>query len=402
MDVPITTNTPTPERPSHTKRVLGMVQNAESRLRWIEPALAGLLFFLSLAGLSNSGPWAWLLSLAVCVGAATASWYPRIAALTTTAALVGFLFLPGQAVSVAGIGLFINVFSLMRQQVAERIPLIGLLFGAGFLAMVMHASQGTRDALISSTLMGILLALSIGSGHVWRVKEDQLTTTKEAAQKQVTELRTALARDLHDTVAQTLSNAAMRAHMTALDDDLSPEHRDQLNRIASDCSTASQDLRQLLATLRDLDRNPPSMTGGLASAASLSEVVKQQTQRLWDQDFRVDCALDLVEPITATRAETLSSLTVEAVNNMLKHAKPGTSCHIHVRSDEHKIVAIYANETQQRRSHRNRLGLVGMRERVKLLDGSLDITNDDGWWVLEVVLPQAFRPATSPVPPTDE
>lgn len=378
-------------------------ESSERRSRWLEPILAALLFSLSVVVQFEPLPWAWALSFVICVSAALAATYPRGAALVTIAALLGFLFLPGLSVSIAGLGLFVNVFALARNRIPESVPLIASLVGAGCLTMVIHSSQGIEDAVTSGALLLVFLALSVGSGYLWSGSERRLQHAAEEADRQLSELRTQLARDLHDTVAQTLSNAAMRAHMAGLDDTLSCNQRKQLNLIASDCSTAAQDLRQLLGTLRDLDRNPPSTTGGLADVDTVTRTVKEQAERLEQENFKVDYTLRLDEPVGATRAEALSRLTVEAVNNMIKHGKPEGRCRLMLESDEHRILAVYANESPHRPVRRNRLGLVGMQERVLMLEGSLDVMYKDGWWVLEVVLPQSFYAATQlETPPGQE
>lgn len=355
---------------------------------WLEPILAVFVFMVAAINEERHSPWQWALMLAVCGGAALSASRPKTAAVITGMGLLGFLLLPPSEVSVAGVALFVNVFSLTRRQVERRWILIPLLLLAGYLSMVQHYAVNLEQSLSSIVVLIVLATASIGGGYLWRLGEQRIAKAQQDADEYAAELRRSLARDLHDTVAHTISNAAMRAHMVGLDPDATPAIRLQLEQIATDCSTAAQDLRQLLSALRDLEGTSTSSTGPLADAQSLALVVEEQTERLRVAGLIVDCEVDLAAPVRASRAGAMSMIVVEATNNMLKHAPPAGHCRISMTSDPNKLSAEFGNQlTPGHKASTRGLGLIGIRERTNLLNGSCAFGERDGWWLVEVLLP---------------
>lgn len=366
--------------------------------RWVEPALALLIFAIIALSEGPRAPIQWALALLVCGGAALAGFRPRTAAFVTGVALLGFLTLPVSSMTSVGIAVFVNIFALTRHRPRGWLWLIGLLLAVVYWVMVVHFSLSTSDTASSLVVLAVLLAISGGGGLLWRIGEQRVVSVREAAEEEVVLLRRSLARDLHDTVAHTISNAAMRAHMAGLDPTITPALRIEFEQIATDCSTAAQDLRQLLTALRDLDGTSTSSTGPLADVRSLGRVVEEQTDRLRRAGFTVESRVDLTAPVRASRAGAMSMIVVEAVNNMLKHARPSGICEISIHSDASKLAADFRNQMDAQHPPSRGLGLIGIRERANLLNGSCAYGERDGWWLVEVLLPLGNESLTGEVP----
>ncbi len=347
------------------------------------------MLVLTIIALSEGprGPIQWALSFLVCGGAALAGFMPRAAAFVTGVSLLGFLSLPASSMTSVGIAVFVNIFALTRRQPRGWLWLIGWLLAVVYWVMVVHFSHSASDTVSSLVVLAVLLAISVGGGLLWRVGEQRVAKAKAAAEEQVLQLRRGLARDLHDTVAHTISNAAMRAHMAGLDPYITPTLRLELEHIATDCSTAAQDLRQLLAALRDLDGTSTSSTGPLADAQSLKRVVEEQTDRLRQAGFTVESHVELTAPVRASRASAMSMIVVEVVNNMLKHATPSSTCELSIHSNPDRLAAEFRNPVQRQQASSRGLGLIGIRERANLLNGSCSFGEKDGWWLMEILLP---------------
>lgn len=384
-----------PDRPRTHARTIDhytppMAERAADRGRWIEPFLA--LIFAVFMGVT--GPWSRpeliLVDAAICISAALSGRFPRIAAIVGGAALMSYLLVPGTDVTTAGLALFLNIFAAFRRGIPERLPITIILTALIYFALVRHA-YGNSDVEPGATaVLVVFLAVAIGAGHGWHQAQLRLATERQSAEEKVLDLRTSLARDLHDTVAQTLSHAAMRANMAAMHPEATPELSRQLELIAADCGSASQDLRQLLQTLREQDTVQGPSVGPLADSLTLRETVESQSARLAGEGFKPATRVD-VGQISAARSTTLSKVTVEAVSNMIKHAPRGGECTIDIYEDSDNVIAEFTNPQGPMPVGRRGLGLIGIEERAALLGGRCTVDRAHGLWRLKVSLPHGYE-----------
>ena len=379
-------------------------QPEEARRRpasaWLEPALALLVLGLvvgTMLGLPTP-PHAWILNLSVCVGAALSGRFPRVAAAISAGALLALLSVPGQYLGPAALSFAINVFAAVRLQLTYWPWILGVVGSAAFVTQGLHSSRSAEELIASSTVLVVLAALAVGAGILWHKAEALIQLERERAERQLLDLRLELARELHDTVAQTLSHASMRAHMAAWEPDATDGMRDQLQEIADECGSAAQDLRQILSTLRSSDAGALPETH-VVDADSLAAFLDRQLGRLTAGHLDGRLVFD-IDTISAARAAVLGKIAVEAVNNMLKYAREGSTCLIELRSTPESVVAVFTNDTVVRPGRRpSGLGLVGVRERAALFRGTVDSTLKNGLWRLEVRLPHGFDARTTPSAP---
>ncbi|AQP44144.1 sensor histidine kinase [Tessaracoccus flavus] len=365
-------------------------QTARERGAWIEPVLAAL----SLAVVFTLHPLEHstlrLLDLVICLGAAVSGMAPRSGALISGVSLLSYLFFPANLVSVAGLTVFINIFAAFRRGLPERLPITIVLGVAVYLTLVRHSYGGTPEEPAATVMLVLLLSIALGAGHGWHQSRRRLAVERVGAEERVATMRVELARDLHDTVAQTLSHAAMRAHMASMHPDATPELTAELELIAADCSSSSQDLRQLLRNLREHDQGEGPVGGPLADVESLTAVVADQADRLRAEGLQPRVSVE-IGPVSAARATTLSKIAVEATSNMIKHAPTGSECVIQITEDCDNLVAYFGNPGTGRPLGRKGLGLVGIEERAALLGGRCAIERDGRTWGLRVWLPHGYE-----------
>lgn len=204
-------------------------------------------------------------------------------------------------------------------------------------------------------------------------------------------LRQGLARDLHDTVAQTLSHASLRAYH-AMDDSLPQRTKDHLAAISAECSAAATDLRDLLAHLRSTDEDTGSRPGG-----DVAQTLKAQAERLRQEGFLVEVDRRSA-PLSAARAQLLSMVVLEAVNNMVKHADPNVVCEITLVDQGGLVIGTFENGRATRNQGPAGLGLVGVRERLALLGGKAETLCTDDSFTLRVELPRGLPAPLDPEP----
>ncbi len=362
---------------------------------WLEPVLAALLFAV-VAGTSLGyviPPSSWASSILICLGASLSALLPWVGASLTLVGLLTQLAVDPGLIGPSGLVVAVHVFAAVRLRL-RIVPLLVLVLGGAEVGvLVFHTTQdeSLENKISVVVLIAVLIVLSVGAGILWRRSVELIKFERESADRRLHDLRLDLARDLHDTVAQTLSHASMRAYMVAADPSLPDPTSDELESIALECSSAAQDLRQLLSSLRDAELLDEVGTWHVADAEGLREAVEQQAERLRAAGFQAEVSFEL-GGISAARATTLAKITVEAVSNMIKHATPGGVARILMRSTDDSFVAEYSNPTRQREMRPTRgFGLVGIRERANLLKGTCTSELQNGRWLLRVTLPTGYE-----------
>ena len=190
---------------------------------------------------------------------------------------------------------------------------------------------------------------------VWRVQEDE---------------RRRLARELHDGIGQNLT--ALKHRLVQLGDGLAPQHRAQLDAAIALCGDALEDTRHLSRLLRppildDLGLEPAlrALARGLGESAALDVTVEIENLPALDDDLQT----------------LLFRVAQEALNNAAKHAHARTALlrliarggllQLQVADDGRGCdpeVALRAGGS----------GLSGMRERLRLYEGSLELHSAPG------------------------
>ncbi len=190
----------------------------------------------------------------------------------------------------------------------------------------------------------------------------------------IAEERTRLARDLHDSVTQTLFSLSLSAETAATlagaDDRLGPE----LGRLRDLAATAQDELRALVDTLRPTDIGHDGLAAALRRRTDL-------LRRVHDVDIR------FTAPGVTTRRRglldaELFKVASEALSNALQHSGAGhvevslesteAGVRLTVRDDGRGFALPLTART------RGRLGLTSMQERVDALGGTLHIHGGPG------------------------
>lgn len=185
---------------------------------------------------------------------------------------------------------------------------------------------------------------------VWRVQEDE---------------RRRLARELHDGIGQNLT--ALKHRLAQLGDGLPPQQRTQLETAIALCSETLEDTRELSRLLR------PTILDDLGLEPALRWLARSQGEA-----SGLDIGVE-IEPLPALDGDLqtlLFRVAQEALNNAAKHAGArsvllrlvarGGQLQLQVADDGRGCdpdVALRSGGS----------GLGGMRERLRLYDGRLEI-----------------------------
>lgn len=199
----------------------------------------------------------------------------------------------------------------------------------------------------------------------------------------IAEERTRLARDLHDSVTQTLFSLSLSAETAVTLSGAEPRLAEELERVSTLATTAKQELRALVDTLRPTDLGRDGLAAALRRRIDL-------LRRVHDVDIRFAAAGSSAVRRPLVDAE-LFKVATEALSNALQHSgagrvdveleSTGDGLRLTVRDDGRGF------ERPPRSRQSDRLGLTSMRERVDALGGVLHVqsTKGKGTWVVAEV-----------------
>lgn len=212
--------------------------------------------------------------------------------------------------------------------------------------------------------------------------------------------RARVARDLHDVVAHHVSLIAVRAESAPFaHPQMDAESREVLREIGDDARTALTELRQVLDVLARGERGP---SGGDVAARELDDGPALRPQpraadaleliaqaRDAGQRVRVEPDGDrlaaLLAGVPAGPGYVLFRVLQESLTNARRHA-PHASTDVTVHTDPFLLGLTVSNDLVGEVGPPGR-GLLGMRERVEALGGSLGAERDGTRFVVDMALP---------------
>lgn len=226
----------------------------------------------------------------------------------------------------------------------------------------------------------------------------QQAAEKEKLHQQVInareEERKRVARELHDQIIQSL--ASMNYQLTNLRSQLSADQRDHIVEVQSNLQQTLVDVRRICADLR-----PPALDNlGLVSA------VRSRLRSL-EQQSSIEVFLHVIgdqrQAIPEDVAITLFRVMQEALNNVLKHAEAQTvEVQLYIQPDEICLVVrddgkgFHVPQRLGQLIEDHHFGLVGVRERLDMIHGTLYISSLKGEGAcIRVTVPLPL-PANSP------
>jgi signal transduction histidine kinase len=267
------------------------------------------------------------------------------------------------------------------------------------IALPLQSSQGVTGSLVLARpetqqrplpleelqlMAGIArqLALSIENARLtWRAQRheklladllDQVVDAQEAE-------RTRIARELHDATGQSLTAIALGLRgIGRLVEEQAPTVAAQLREVESYGTNALTELRRIIADLR------PSQLDDLGLVAALRWYVQAFHQR---RGIEAEFVLQGEPARLPAETETvLFRITQEALTNVAKHAE-ATRVTVSLETEPTQVAVMIAdngrgfapdNVLQNERPHTSGWGLLGIRERTRLLGGDCTIQSTPG------------------------
>ncbi len=298
-----------------------------------------------------------------------------------TVAVLAIMYPPQRALVLGGVvwlGTAINLFfadipgnfGRFLQDQATLVP--AFLFAFAFTALLRHefVQRARAEALVRE------LEETQTQLRAYADEVEELAVTRE---------RNRLAREIHDTLGHYLTILAVQLETALkLEERGDPHLHKELaeaRRMASECLT---EVRRSVAALRPADPTAHSFAEALGQLAAEFEAVLPDT----------DVVLDIEGPVQALPTELRVALyrcVQEALTNVRKHAH-ATKVLVRVRVNERRAeLTVLDNgigESASADGHTAGFGLLGMRERIALLNGTVTAhAEPNQGWRVEVSLP---------------
>ncbi|MCE7003778.1 histidine kinase [Kibdelosporangium philippinense] len=375
-----------------------MVAGAQGDRTGLERLSDGLLALLpvTVAWLSIlDGPVERHIEIMLAVAAAQTfvlAWYRRFP-LTVLLVVMGLETVLIVLDSEIFVGFLVATFALgtWGKPVQQR---IGLAVGLTLLAigMVVSIAGGSEPLFavvgvssIAVMFVGFWMSGRLGARHRSRMRQLETERTQVVERE-----RALLARELHDILNHSVT--AMVLDATAAAETGSPdEARETLHRVARTGRDSLAELRRLLGVLRAntsaTDHDPLIVPPGLAqinaliSATPLDiEVVRQGK----------------AGPLDASIEHAAYRVIQESLTNVIKHAGPvATTVSLFFTADQLSVVVVNAQSVKPPNPGTG-MGLIGMRERVSLVGGTLEAGPcPGGGFEVRAVLPARSVPCSA-------
>ena len=227
----------------------------------------------------------------------------------------------------------------------------------------------------------ILLPFSIYN----KKERGQLEEKLEDANKRISELvkieeRQRIARDLHDTLGQKLSLIGLKSDLARKLIYKDPEQaRDELKDVQQTARTALNEVRKMVAEMRGIRvREELVHVKQILKAAEIKFVAN-------DDEFNLNNVSLLSENI-------LSMCLKEAVTNVVKHSG-AAECTISISQSEKELIAEVHDNGVGKVSDEDfnkGSGLLGMKERLEFVNGTLEILSDEGTTLI-IKIPKVLK-----------
>jgi signal transduction histidine kinase len=259
----------------------------------------------------------------------------------------------------------------------------------GLVATAIEPDRGGWPGLLT---MAVLSAVAVVVGDLIhtrkdtnrRLAEQETISRTERAERERLQERARIARELHDVVAHHLSVVVVRAdsaphRLTNVPTDVQEEFAE----IASAARVSLTEMRRVLRLLREPTEQELGPQPGLDQLRELIAATGAAGAEV-RVEGDIPSGFDPAVELTAYR------VVQEALSNAVRHA-PGAVITVALRKDEGQLEVTVANsrpQQDQQVAPGSGHGLVGMRERVALVEGTVSTgATPEGGYLVHARLP---------------
>jgi signal transduction histidine kinase len=221
----------------------------------------------------------------------------------------------------------------------------------------------------------------------WRRAEEMESRQRLVADQARLRERARIAGDMHDSLGHELSLIAVRAAALEVARGLDDAQRDAAAQLRTSAATATERLREIIGVLREDAAPVEPVQGDLAELIS-----RARASGLLIESTVETAGVPEAPPMVARAAYRVVQ---EALTNVAKHA-PGAAVTVRVRSTGSQTEVSVANAPPPAGplpgAASGHVGLIGLRERVRLVGGTLRAGPRGGGFAVTATLPHGAAP----------
>lgn len=244
-----------------------------------------------------------------------------------------------------------------------------------------------QDAAFLESL-GNTAAVAIENARLVRsleIKNEQIKNLSQDHVRRLEEERQHIARELHDQTGQVLVGLKLRLQvLSGMLNDEQAGAKEELAGLRTQLAQAASQLKDMAKRLR-----PPTLDE-LGFEASLRQLVSEYRRQV---NFSITVNIE-TQPVLDKDAETaLFRIAQECLTNIAKHSDASAVEVSFIEEKQQQVVCIQDDgEGFDPDKATNGLGLIGIKERVKMLDGTFSIQSNRGSGTrIRIQLPKASQ-----------
>lgn len=266
--------------------------------------------------------------------------------------------------------------SLQGQRSVICVPLRARFDNYGLLLYASSNRNAFDEALIDAlTAIGVQAAVALQNAVLY----DSLMAEKERIIQMEADARKALVRDLHDIPTQTISAVAMRVRIIRRLLDTQPDEvPGELETLEGMALRATEEIRHVLFKLRPLALESQGLGAALTQLA-------EKMRDTYSQNVQFRLKPEVEQYLNGDEQGAVFYLIEEAVNNARKYAEASLITVQGLRHKDTIAIRIADNgigfDTEGVNAgydSRGSFGMVNMRERAELLDGTIKVESKPG------------------------
>ncbi|WP_169801275.1 sensor histidine kinase [Streptomyces kanamyceticus] len=260
------------------------------------------------------------------------------------------------------------------------------------LVQLVRDAKGVESFAMTAAIDVVITAAIVAVGLGVRQWKQQLDINRNLlADRAVTEERRRIARELHDIVAHHITTMYLMSGGARSTLDRDPDTaREALVTLEESGRTALHEMRQLLGVLRSTDTLDETPSAPQPGVDDIERLVAESVAAGLPVELHVT-GRPVALPMTV--GLTLYRIVQEALTNSRKHAGPARATVRIAYLPDRVTVEVADDGTGGGRAHggghvSGGYGLLGMRERVALHDGSLEAhSREEGGFAVTASLP---------------
>jgi signal transduction histidine kinase len=254
-------------------------------------------------------------------------------------------------------------------EVALVVPLLFRGHAVGVLVALDREAGGTEfDAEDLRLLQAFASSAAMAVATAQSVESERLQQQVEIGERE----RQRWAQELHDDALQGL--AAIRISLATALQGEGAGRAEQIEKAAGETvERLEEQINELSRLINDL--RPASLERlGLVGAL---EALAEETSARGDFDVETEIEIEIDEMLNTEEERVVYRLVQEALNNVLKHASAGRA-NVSARLTDHQVQVVVRDDGCgfDPGSAAAGRGLVGMRERIELLGGEIEVRSE--------------------------